>query len=139
MLQRQVAVPRWEEEPTEVTEVLNVLGENLEVCSMEPLTGWFRDGFCRTDNTDQGRHLVCVETTESFLEYQQKIGNDLSTPAPMYGFPGLKPGDAWCVCASRWAEAVVAGVNAPIKARSTHARAGDFAPLQTLLRFASDA
>eukprot|EP00931_Biecheleriopsis_adriatica_P106521 TRINITY_DN80959_c0_g1_i1.p1 TRINITY_DN80959_c0_g1~~TRINITY_DN80959_c0_g1_i1.p1 ORF type:complete len:215 (-),score=32.09 TRINITY_DN80959_c0_g1_i1:76-720(-) len=119
--------------------VQNILGTELQLCSADPLTGWYRDGFCRTDDTDRGRHLVCVETNEQFLEHQRKIGNDLSTPAPMYGFPGLKPGDSWCVCASRWAEAVIAGVNAPVKAHATHAKAKDFAPQETLMRLALDA
>merc|ERR1712066_105138 len=82
----------------------------------------------------QGRHLVCVQTTAEFLEYQRKIGNDLSTPAPMYGFPGLAPGDSWCVCASRWAEAVIGGVTAPLRAKASHAKALDFAPEETILR-----
>eukprot|EP00928_Gymnodinium_smaydae_P088598 TRINITY_DN72666_c0_g1_i1.p1 TRINITY_DN72666_c0_g1~~TRINITY_DN72666_c0_g1_i1.p1 ORF type:complete len:202 (-),score=20.13 TRINITY_DN72666_c0_g1_i1:268-873(-) len=130
------------EEPSASLQVLpgvkNVLGLNLTQCSSEPVTGWLRDGFCRTDEYDQGRHLVCVSTTAEFLEYQRQIGNDLSTPAPMYGFPGLSPGDNWCVCASRWAEAVVAGISAPIKARATHIMAADYAPEETLRRFAID-
>eukprot|EP00419_Tripos_fusus_P089092 CAMPEP_0172858044 /NCGR_PEP_ID=MMETSP1075-20121228/65499_1 /TAXON_ID=2916 /ORGANISM="Ceratium fusus, Strain PA161109" /LENGTH=141 /DNA_ID=CAMNT_0013705487 /DNA_START=257 /DNA_END=679 /DNA_ORIENTATION=- len=113
--------------------VENVLGEALERCSVDPLTGWFRDGYCRTDESDRGRHLVCVQTTQDFLQHQRSIGNDLSTPAPMYGFPGLSPGDSWCVCASRWAEAVIAGIAAPIRAKATHAKARDFAPEATLL------
>eukprot|EP00418_Pyrodinium_bahamense_P011828 CAMPEP_0179113170 /NCGR_PEP_ID=MMETSP0796-20121207/52936_1 /TAXON_ID=73915 /ORGANISM="Pyrodinium bahamense, Strain pbaha01" /LENGTH=205 /DNA_ID=CAMNT_0020811361 /DNA_START=1 /DNA_END=619 /DNA_ORIENTATION=- len=119
-------------------DVENVLGGGLERCSVDPLTGWFRDGYCRTDESDRGRHLVCVQTTEDFLRHQRSIGNDLSTPAPMYGFPGLKPGDSWCVCASRWAEAVIAGVAAPIRARATHVKARAFAPEETLLRLAID-
>mmetsp|Transcript_114798 Transcript_114798/g.245045 ORF Transcript_114798/g.245045 Transcript_114798/m.245045 type:complete len:221 (+) Transcript_114798:38-700(+) len=120
-------------------EVTNVFGGALEPCSTDPLTGWFRDGYCRTDGSDQGRHLLCVQTTVEFLEHQVSIGNDLSTPMPMYGFPGLKPGDSWCVCASRWAEAVVVGVNAPVRARATNAKALDFAPEETLRRLAIDA
>jgi len=116
----------------------SVLGGDLQRCSVEPLTGWYRDGYCRTDDNDQGRHLVCVSTTEDFLQYQRAIGNDLSTPMPMYGFPGLKPGDNWCVCASRWAEAVVAGVSAPVRAHATHVMAGNFAPEETLRRLAID-
>lgn len=116
----------------------NVLGGDLERCSVDPLTGWYRDGYCRTDQSDAGRHLVCVDTTSEFLQHQKSIGNDLSTPMPMYAFPGLKPGDSWCVCASRWAEAVIAGVNAPIRARATHAKALKFAPEETLKRLAID-
>eukprot|EP00416_Gambierdiscus_australes_P038865 CAMPEP_0171095386 /NCGR_PEP_ID=MMETSP0766_2-20121228/43142_1 /TAXON_ID=439317 /ORGANISM="Gambierdiscus australes, Strain CAWD 149" /LENGTH=185 /DNA_ID=CAMNT_0011554185 /DNA_START=159 /DNA_END=716 /DNA_ORIENTATION=- len=122
-----------------LTDVQNALGGGLERCSIDPLTGWYRDGYCRTDESDLGRHLVCVQTTEQFLSHQRSIGNDLSTPAPRYQFPGLKPGDSWCVCASRWAEAVVAGVVAPIRLRATHTKALDFVPEETLLRLATDA
>mmetsp|Transcript_29939 Transcript_29939/g.78926 ORF Transcript_29939/g.78926 Transcript_29939/m.78926 type:complete len:219 (-) Transcript_29939:60-716(-) len=121
-----------------IPSILNAVGGPLEQCSTDPLTGWFRDGYCRTDESDLGRHLVCVETTAEFLEYQRKIGNDLSTPAPMYGFPGLVPGNSWCVCASRWAEAVIGGVTAPLRAKASHAKALDFAPEETILRNAID-
>ena len=84
---------------------LNVLGTALDICSCEPMTGWFRDGSCRTDAADHGRHSVCCVVNEAFLSYSKAQGNDLSTPAPGYGFPGLKPGDHWCVCAPRWLEA----------------------------------
>ena len=88
----------------------NVFGSSLEVCSVSPVTGWYRDGFCRTDQHDHGSHTVCTELTHTFLEYTKSLGNDLSTPRPQYGFPGLKPGDRWCVCAGRWREAMRAGV-----------------------------
>lgn len=89
---------------------LNVLGGPLEDCSRDPVTGWFRDGCCRTDEADFGRHVVCAVMTENFLEFTSAKGNDLSTPAPEFGFPGLAPGDRWCLCAHRWREALDAGV-----------------------------
>uniref|UniRef100_A0A7S3DFG8 DUF2237 domain-containing protein n=1 Tax=Palpitomonas bilix TaxID=652834 RepID=A0A7S3DFG8_9EUKA len=89
---------------------LNVLGTELRVCSTSPLTGYMRDGFCSLGASDFGKHGVCAEVTEEFLTYTKKRGNDLSTPAPHYNFPGLKPGDRWCLCVSRWKEAADAGV-----------------------------
>ncbi len=87
---------------------LNVLGEPLKPCSEEPMTGFFRDGCCNTSPEDLGRHVVCVRVTADFLEFSKSRGNDLSTPAPEYGFPGLNPGDQWCLCAARWQEALEA-------------------------------
>ena len=87
----------------------NVLGGPLLPCSLEPLTGWYRDGCCNTDAADAGLHTVCAVMTEEFLSFSQSAGNDLSTPRPEYGFPGLNPGDRWCLCAGRWEEARVAG------------------------------
>eukprot|EP00929_Paragymnodinium_shiwhaense_P078104 TRINITY_DN40411_c0_g1_i1.p1 TRINITY_DN40411_c0_g1~~TRINITY_DN40411_c0_g1_i1.p1 ORF type:complete len:270 (+),score=35.26 TRINITY_DN40411_c0_g1_i1:70-810(+) len=126
---------RAEEASGSSTPIQNILGQDLEVCSTEPLTGWFRDGYCNTDRADAGAHLVCIQMTEDFLKYQQKIGNDLSTPAPMYGFPGLRPDNRWCVCASRWAEAAIAGVVAPVVAEATHEKALNFSPKEALLRY----
>ena len=83
----------------------NVLGSELESCCFSPKTGYFRDGYCRTDETDHGRHIICAEMTESFLSFSKEQGNDLSTPRPEFGFSGLKPGDRWCLCALRWKEA----------------------------------
>ncbi|NJM15765.1 MAG: DUF2237 domain-containing protein [Bacteroidales bacterium] len=88
----------------------NVFGENLIPCCYEPVTGFYRDGFCRTDDLDVGRHTVCAIMTEEFLEFSKMAGNDLSTPVPAYGFPGLKPGDKWCLCAMRWKEAYQQGM-----------------------------
>lgn len=88
----------------------NVLGGTLVPCSMDPLTGWTRDGCCRTDEHDHGSHTVCAVMTAEFLEYSRRAGNDLSTPRPEYRFPGLKPGDQWCLCAMRWEQARAAGV-----------------------------
>ena len=98
---------------------LNVLGEQLVVCGCQPMTGWFRDGHCRTNSSDLGRHSVCCVVTDAFLRYSQAQGNDLSTPAPAYGFPGLKPGDHWCVCAPRWLEAYEDGMAPPVRLEAT--------------------
>src|ERR1700744_1503419 len=87
----------------------NVRGERLEVCSLQPMTGFYRDGCCDTSREDTGSHTVCVVMTEGFLEFSRSRGNDLSRPVPEYGFPGLKPGDRWCLCAPRWREALEAG------------------------------
>lgn len=98
----------------------NVLGGPLLPCSVAPLTGWFRDGCCNTDSRDVGLHVVCCEMTEAFLAFSLRAGNDLSTPRPEYGFPGLTPGDRWCVCAARWEEARSAGVAPPVLLEATH-------------------
>ena len=92
----------------------NVLGEYLEDCSKNPLTGWYRDGCCNTDENDHGFHTVCAKVTTEFLEWCKDAGNDLITPHPEFGFPGLKDGDSWCVCASWYAKAVEAGKGCPI-------------------------
>ena len=98
----------------------NVLGSELAVCSLSPMTGWFRDGYCRTDLQDQGSHTVCAELTETFLQYTKSLGNDLSTPRPQFGFPGLVAGDRWCLCAGRWREAMRSGVAPPVVMEATH-------------------
>jgi uncharacterized protein (DUF2237 family) len=116
----------------------NVLGGVLESCSTDPMTGYFRDGCCNTGPRDQGSHTVCVVVTREFLDYQQKIGNDLSTPIPQYGFPGLVPGDRWCVVAMRWAQAYQDGVAAPVVLAASHIRALDVIPLTALRRCAVD-
>ena len=110
----------------------NVLGTPLADCSHDPLTGWFRDGCCRTDAADRGSHTVCAHVTAEFLAFSQQVGNDLSTPRPEFGFPGLKPGDAWCVCAARWMQAFEAGVAPPVRLEATHERALDHVPLAAL-------
>ena len=102
---------------------LNVLGEALALCSETPLTGYFRDGCCNTDRTDRGSHTVCVRVTAQFLEFTQNKGNDLSTPRAEFGFPGLRPGDQWCLCAARWQEALDAGVAPKVVLQATHAAA----------------
>jgi uncharacterized protein (DUF2237 family) len=113
----------------------NVLGTTLRVCSREPMTGFFRNGCCETDAEDAGEHTACVEVTADFLEFSKKAGNDLSTPRLEYGFAGLKPGNRWCVCASRWKEAYDAGVVAPLVLESTHVSFLDFLPLDVLKKF----
>lgn len=102
---------------------LNVLGTPLQLCSCRPLTGWTRDGHCRHHDADHGRHTVCAVMSETFLSYSRAQGNDLSTPRPEYGFPGLRPGDAWCVCALRWQQAYWDGVAPPVRLASCAASA----------------
>jgi hypothetical protein len=110
----------------------NVFGETLRVCSRNPMTGFFRNGCCETDGEDAGEHTACTQVTESFLAFSKKAGNDLSTPRPEFGFQGLKPGDQWCVCASRWKEAYDAGVIAPLVLEATHESLLDFMELSEL-------
>lgn len=119
-------------------ESLNVLGGRLEECSNDPLTGFYRDGCCNTEAADVGSHTVCAVLSEEFLAHQQSVGNDLSTPRPEFGFAGLKPGDRWCVCASRWRQAYAAGAAAPVLLASTHIRALDLVPLEALREYAAD-
>ena len=102
------------------TSNLNVLGEPLEACCYAPKTGFFRDGFCRTDKHDRGRHVICAQMTANFLAFTKEQGNDLSTPRPEFDFPGLEPGDRWCLCASRWREAAEAGCAPPVDLPATH-------------------
>ncbi|HQR97189.1 MULTISPECIES: DUF2237 domain-containing protein [unclassified Polaromonas] len=105
---------------------MNVLGTELVPCSYDPLTGYFRDGCCNTDESDSGSHLVCVKVTSDFLAFSVAKGNDLVTPRPEYRFAGLKPGDRWCLCANRWREALEAGFAPPVVLESTHLRALEF-------------
>jgi uncharacterized protein len=121
------------------TDSLNVLGGPLETCSLDPLTGWFRDGCCDTDGHDRGMHVVCAQVTQAFLEQQRASGNDLITPRPDYRFAGLKPGDFWCVCLSRWKEALDAGVAPPIRLAATHEETLAVVPLEVLRQHALDA
>jgi uncharacterized protein (DUF2237 family) len=121
-----------------VTSERNVLGGELEVCSTEPLTGFFRDGCCSTGPEDIGSHTVCAVVTAEFLAYQQRVGNDLVTPRPEYRFPGLQPGDSWCVVAVRWLQAYEAGFAPPVVLAATHARAADVVPLEVLREHAVD-
>lgn len=111
----------------------NVLGGELEPCSADPLTGFFRDACCNTGPEDVGSHTVCCVVTEAFLAFSRTCGNDLSTPRPEYGFPGLKPGDRWCVCAARWAEAYDAGVAPPVVLEATHEAALHLVELEALM------
>src|SRR6185437_5433873 len=116
----------------------NVLGDRLEDCSMKPITGFFRDGCCNTSQEDIGSHTVCAIMTAEFLEFSKSCGNDLSTPMPQFGFPGLRPGDRWCLCAPRWQEALEAGQAPRVVLRATHEGALDSCALVDLKRFAVD-
>jgi uncharacterized protein (DUF2237 family) len=116
----------------------NVLGEELEPCGTDPLTGFYRDGCCSTGPEDRGSHTICAVVTAEFLEHQRSIGNDLSTPMPQYGFPGLVPGDRWCVTAVNWMRAFDAGLAAPVVLASTHERALEVVPLYALRELAVD-
>jgi uncharacterized protein (DUF2237 family) len=116
----------------------NVLGERLEICSIQPMTGFFRDGCCETGPEDIGSHTVCVVMTAEFLEFSKSRGNDLSTPIPEFGFPGLNPGDRWCLCAPRWQEAFEAGQAPRVVLRATHEDALGYCSLADLKRFAVD-
>ena len=116
----------------------NVLGERLETCSNNPMTGFFRDGCCNTDHEDIGSHTVCAVMTAAFLDFSRSRGNDLSTPMPEFGFAGLKPGDRWCLCASRWQEALEAGQAPRVVLRATHEGALEHCALADLKRYAVD-
>ncbi len=115
----------------------NVLGGPLQSCSQDPLTGFFRDGCCRTAPDDHGSHTVCVRVTRAFLAFSKSCGNDLSTPMPIHGFKGLKPGDQWCLCAPRWQEAFEAGFAPKVVLEATHARALDYCKLESLQEHAA--
>lgn len=110
----------------------NVLGSELKPCCFSPLTGFYRDGFCRTGPGDVGLHTVCAEVTAEFLEFSARQGNDLITPVPEWGFPGLNPGDRWCLCVSRWQQALEAGVAPPVVLEATHASATEYVDLHDL-------
>ena len=116
----------------------NVLGEPLVPCAFDPITGFFRDGCCRTSAEDVGSHTVCVELTAEFLVFSRDSGNDLSTPRPEFGFPGLKPGDRWCLCAPRWQEAYEAGAAPRVFLLGTHEGALEYVELKALKAFARD-
>ena len=109
-----------------MTPARNVLGTALVPCSFDPLTGWLRDGCCHTDRHDQGSHVICARMTVEFLNDQMERGNDLITPRPEFRFPGLEPGDKWCVCALRWREAYEMGIAPPVVLESTHEKALEF-------------
>jgi len=116
----------------------NVIGSDLQPCSVDPITGWFRDGTCETAPEDLGSHTICAVVTNEFLEHQRTVGNDLITPMPEYQFPGLKPGDRWCVTARNWLRAHRDGVAAPVVLASTHERALQIVPLEVLQEQAVD-
>lgn len=119
-LQEEVYIPK------------NVLGGELELCCVDPMTGFYRTGYCTTDEQDQGVHVVCARMTTEFLAYTKARGNDLSTPRPHYSFPGLKEGDQWCLCALRWQEAFEAGVAPPVVLEATHEKALKYIRLEDL-------
>ena len=117
---------------------VNVLGEPLESCSENPMTGFFRDGCCNTSEDDVGSHTICVKVTKEFLEFSRFKGNDLSTPLPEFGFPGLKSGDQWCLCAARWLEAQQHGMAPRVMLRGIHSGALEIVPLDLLKEYAAD-
>jgi uncharacterized protein (DUF2237 family) len=116
----------------------NALGEKLETCSIRPMSGFYRTGCCETGPEDVGAHVVCAEVTEEFLAFSKTRGNDLSTPVPEIGFPGLQPGDRWCLCAARWTEALDAGAAPRVVLRATHQNALQYVSLEDLKRHALD-
>lgn len=119
-----------------MTQARNVLGGQLELCCTSPMTGYYRDGFCNTGGQDFGLHVVCAQVTAEFLEFTKSRGNDLSTPVPEFHFPGLKPGDRWCLCATRWQEAFDAGAAPPVVLCATHPRALEVVSLDDLKKYA---
>lgn len=121
-----------------MTQSRNVLSSPLATCCLSPLTGFYRDGLCRTGAGDVGAHVVCAQVTEAFLAFTRSQGNDLSTPVPQFNFPGLKPGDRWCLCALRWKEALDAGVAPPVVLAATHASALEYVSLAELQQYALD-
>ena len=115
---------------------LNVLGEPLSSCCYSPITGYFRNGFCHTAPSDLGQHTICVEMTSEFLNFSQRVGNDLITPVPEVDFPGLQPGDFWCICVTRWVEAYQAGFALPVKVQACHQAVLSYVPLNVLMEYA---
>ena len=116
----------------------NVLGEKLEPCSSDPITGWFRDGCCNTNEVDYGVHTVCAKVTTKFLEWAKNVGNDLITPHPEFDFPGLKDGNSWCVCAGTYAESIKAGTACKIYLKRTNYKTLEIIPLEQLKKYAID-
>ncbi len=122
----------------DIDESLNVFNEPLQSCNEDPVTGFFRDGCCNTSEADAGSHTICVKLTKDFLNYSRSQGNDLTTPMPQYNFPGLKEGDHWCLCAARWKEAHEADCAPRVYLQSTHQRALEVVPIETLRHYAVD-
>ena len=116
----------------------NVFGEAIEECCSNPITGYFRDGFCRTDKYDRGSHTVCAQITDEFLEFSKSRGNDLSTPRPEFEFPGLVDGQSWCLCASRWLEAYESGCAPKVYLRHSNSKALEIVPMEVLRASAAD-
>lgn len=119
-------------------ESINVFGEPLEPCGSDPVTGYYRDGCCNTAPQDAGSHTVCARVTEAFLAFSRARGNDLVTPRPEFGFPGLRPGDRWCLCAARWLEAEAHGAAPRVMLRATHQAALEIIPMERLRPYALD-
>ena len=119
-------------------ESVSVLGEPLDMCGDNPMTGFYRDSYCNTCDEDIGSHTVCIETSKLFLDYSKAKGNDLSTPAPQFGFAGLTPGDSWCLCAARWLEAYNDGAAPRVFLKRTHKRALEIIPLDIIKQYATD-
>ena len=115
-----------------MTHPKNVLGTELQPCSTDPMTGFYRDGCCRTGRDDLGLHVVCIQATAEFLEFSQGVGNDLTTPNPMFSFSGLEPGDRWCLCVQRWKQALKVGMAPPVVVEATHISALEFVDLEDL-------
>jgi len=122
----------------QMNESSNVFGEELENCSDDPITGFFRDGCCNTSDQDSGSHTVCVKLTDEFLNFSKACGNDLTTPVPEFSFPGLNAGDRWCLCAARWLEAYEAECAPRVYLRGTHLRALEVIPMDVLRQYAAD-
>jgi uncharacterized protein (DUF2237 family) len=122
----------------EMDESINIFGEKLEACGEDPITGFYRDGKCNTCKGDVGSHTVCIEASKAFLEFTKLKGNDLSNPVPEFGFKGLKPGDSWCVCASRWLDAMENGMAPRLHLKRTHIRALEIVPMELLKKYAMD-
>ncbi len=118
-----------------MSDALNVLGTPLQLCCSSPLTGFYRTGYCETGPLDTGVHTVCAQVTGEFLQFSKQRGNDLTTPAPQYQFPGLKPGDRWCLCASRWEEARRSGMAPPVILAATHQKTLEIIPLAVLQEY----
>ena len=116
----------------------NIFGEKIEDCSQHPLTGWYRDGCCKTDEDDPGFHTVCAKVNMRFLEFLKSKGNDLITPNPNFGFPGLKENDSWCVCASSYAQAIESEVACPIYLKKTNQKTLEIIPIEILKKYAID-
>lgn len=122
--------------PTQPAAPRNVLGTPLAPCSLDPMTGFYRDGCCRTGDDDTGIHIICAVMTDDFLRFSASRGNDLSTPKPQWGFPGLKPGDRWCLCAARWVEALEAGCAPRVVLEATHEHVLQYADIDVLKSYA---
>lgn len=130
---------KYESQTMDKSEVKNVLGTQLQSCCIDPMTGFYRDGHCYTGAQDYGTHILCARVTKEFLEYSKEQGNDLMTPLPDRHFPGLKPGDHWCLCISRWLEALEVGVAPPVRLEATHQKALQYTSIEVLKSYSVEA